>query len=144
VPSDSFRHSAIANVPIDVVWAALDNPETWESIGGIDRVVDPVIDELGRLVSFSFDTEVAGKAYRGSAIGIGREEGRRIGWRIENSEITGTIGVALTPNGQTTEVGVDLSVSSRGLLSGMFFSVISKTIGSGLPLSVDEFAAGFG
>jgi hypothetical protein len=120
----------------------LDKPATWESIGGIDRVIDPDIDDRGRLLGFTFDTEVGGKAYRGLATSSTRKEGRRMGWDIENSEIAGTIMVGLAPIERGTTLTVDLTVASKGLLSGMFFSVISKSIGSGLPRSVDAFAAG--
>jgi hypothetical protein len=34
-------------------------------------------------------------------------------------------------------------VESKGLLASMFFSVIADAIGSGLPRSVEEFAASF-
>jgi len=143
VPSETFTHTAVAQAPTDSVWAALDLPSTWESIGGIDKVVDPIVDSDGRLQGFSFDSIVAGKSYRGEATPAGRDEGRLIGWDIQNSEIAGTITVVLSPDAEETNINVTLGVESRGLLSGMFFSVVSKTIGSGLPRSVDEFAAGF-
>ena len=95
MPSETFTHRAIAHAPIDEVWAALDKPETWESIGGIDKVVDPEITSDGRLNGFSFDSVVAGTAYRGNAAPAGREEGRLIAWDIENSEISGKIEVTL-------------------------------------------------
>lgn len=143
VPSKSFKHTAVAAAPIDDVWAALDQPETWESIGGIDRVVDSNIDSNGRLRGFSFDTVVAGVPYRGSATPAGRDEGRLIGWNIENSEIAGTITVTLSDTGSNTEIDVNLTVESKGMLAAMFFSAVSKAVGTGLPGSVDAFAAGF-
>ena len=143
VPSKSFKHTAVATAPIDDVWAALDQPQTWESIGGIDKIVDSNIDSDGRLRSFSFDTVVAGIPYRGKAIPAGREEGRLISWNIENSEIAGTITVTLSDKDSETTINVALRVESKGMLAAMFFSAVSKAVGTGLPGSVDAFAAGF-
>ena len=143
VPSARFVHTAIASAPIESVWATLDEPSTWESIEGIDDVVDPLIDPEGRLIGFSFDSNVAGKAYRGIAASAGRDEGRMLAWEIENSEITGLVMVELNASNPGTEITVTLDVSARGLLSSMFFSLVANTIGSGLPRSVDEFADSF-
>jgi len=143
VPRETFNHKTLASAPIDKVWAALDLPETWESIGGIDRVVDSAIDTEGRLQSFAFDTMIAGNPYRGEATSARREEGRLIAWNIENSEIAGVITITLTESARGTEIEADLTVESKGFLASMFFAVISKTLGDGLPNSVDAFAAGF-
>jgi carbon monoxide dehydrogenase subunit G len=143
VPSETFSHTSVASASIEDVWAALDEPQTWESIGGIDKVVDPIVDPEGRLQGFSFDTIVAGTPYRGEATPAGREEGLRIGWNIENSEISGSITVALSENGSNTSITTTLTVESKGMLASMFFPVIAKAIGSGLPRSLDAFAAEF-
>jgi len=143
VPSETFSHTAVAFAPIDDVWGALEQPQTWESIGGIDKVVDPIINSEGQLVSFSFDSMVAGKPYRGEATSAGRKEGRLMAWNIENSEITGVITVILAEDEPNTRITTTLTVESKGMLASMFFSVIAKAIGSGLPRSVEEFAAAF-
>lgn len=143
MPRETFTHTAVASAPIADVWKALDEPLTWESIGGIDRVVDSVIDAEGRLQSFSFDTMVAGNPYRGEATAAGREELQMMAWNIENSEIAGLISVALSEPDQRTAIAVTLIVESKGMLAGMFFPVVSKAIGGGLPRSVDKFASEF-
>ena len=143
MPRETFSHTAIASAPIDDVWAALEHAQTWESIGGIDKVVDPIVNSEGQLMSFSFDSMVAGKPYRGKATSAGREEGRLMAWNIENSEITGVITVTLSDDRPNTAIATTLTVESKGLLASMFFSVIAKAIGNGLPRSVEEFAAGF-
>jgi len=140
VPSQTFNHTAVADVPTHEVWASLDRPETWEAIGGVDRVFDPVIDEGGRLQGFSFDTVAAGRRYVGVATPHRREENRLMSWHIQNSEVRGVTTVELRPAGSETTVSVTLEVESRGLLSGMFFPVIAAAIGNGLPSAVDDFA----
>lgn len=141
VPSETFQHETTSPVPIERVWKALDDPVTWESISGIDRVYDPQFDDHDRLVGFAFDTEVGGKRYKGVATPAVREEGTVMGWDVKNSEITGTTTVALSSLGKETRITVTLRVASAGFLSGMLFPAIAKTIGNGLPQTVEDFAA---
>lgn len=141
VPSQTFTHTAFTAAGIDEVWAALDRPETWESIGGVDHVFDPRIDGDGKLRGFSFDTVAAGKRYIGEATPGRREEGTLISWNVRNSEIRGETTVALTSAGSGTSIRVTLQVESSSMLAGMFFGVIAGAIGEGLPGAVDEFAA---
>lgn len=144
VPSESFTHTAIASAPAPEVFATLDEPSTWEEIGGVDRVMDPVIDSMGRLQGFSFEVRAAGKKYVGFAKPHERTDGELMSWQVSTTEVRGVTRVALVPVKDGTEVTVTLEVESKGLLSAMFFPVIASTIGSGLPRSVDEFAQRFG
>lgn len=143
MPAQTFSHTATAPAPIEEVWASLDLPSTWESIGGVDRVFDPRIDGDGKLQGFSFDTVAAGRKYVGLATPHERVDGRLMSWRIENSEVRGVTRVELAPGVASTAITVTLEVESAGLLSGMFFPVIASAIGNGLPRAVDEFAADF-
>lgn len=130
-------------VPRSTVWASLDQPGTWEGVAGVDRITDAQIDEVGRLQGFSFVTLIAGSSYSGTAKSAARQEGHRIAWDIENPEISGSIQVTLTDADPGTEVGVDLTIASKGLLSTMFFPAIARTIGNGLPNTVEAFAGQF-
>lgn len=143
VPSQVFTHQSTTDAHVDTVWARLDQPETWESIGGVNRVYDPKIDEEGRLVGFSFDTNAAGRKYIGTARPHERVEGNRMAWNVQNSEVTGVASVTLDPSDTGTVITVTLHVESVGLLSSMLFPLIATAIGSGLASSVDSFAASF-
>lgn len=143
MPRDEFTHTATAEAPADVVFAALDEPETWEQIGGVDRVTDYVVDTEGRLQGFSFEVRAAGRNYLGSATPHERIDGELMVWNVDAPEVRGTTTVALRPVEASTEVTVTLEVESKGLLATMFFPVVAAAIGSGLPRSVDEFAARF-
>lgn len=143
VPKDSFSHSAVAPAPVDEVWDALDQPETWEAIGGVNRVTEPVIDANGRLRGFSFEVLAAGKMYLGKAVPLNREYRELIAWDVETSEVRGRTTVELNQVESGTRITVTLEIESRGLLSTMFFPVIAGAIGNDLPRSVEEFAAGF-
>jgi hypothetical protein len=140
VPSQTFSHRALSTATVDEAWEKLDHPETWEAIGGVERVFDPEVDGEGRLRRFSFDTVAAGRKYVGEATPHRRVEGEVMAWDIENPEIRGTITVALRPVESGTEIQVTMEVHSVGFLSSMLFPVIATAIGSGLGNTVDEFA----
>jgi hypothetical protein len=141
VPSQSFTHTATADADVQHVWKKLDLAQTWENIGVVDRVFDPVFDD-SRLVGFSFESVAGGRRYVGVAKPATRQEGRVMGWRIENSEVTGTLEVRLAPADPGTDITVELHVKSVGLLSTMFFPVVAGAVGNGLPKAVDAFANG--
>lgn len=126
---------------MDEVWAALDQPETWEAIGGVDRIVDPKFDDAGRLVGFSFETVAVGRRYLGVATPRSRIEGETMAWDIQNSEVRGRTSVDIDGKGEQTLISVTVQVESVGVLSSMFFPVIATAIGRGLPRSVEAFAA---
>lgn len=143
MPSQTFTHTASARASVDVVWSALDRPETWEAIGAVDRVFDPNIDSQGRLQGFSFDTVAAGKKYVGKATPHQRIEGERMSWRVTTTDVKGLTTVDLARADDGTAIKVTLVVESAGPLSTLFFPVIAAAIGNGLPASVDAFAASF-
>lgn len=143
MPSQVFNHETATDAPVDAVWARLDHPETWESIGGVDRVFDPEVDSAGRLLGFSFDSNAAGRKYVGTARPRERVEGKRMAWDVQNSEVKGVASVTLNPRDTGTVITVTLRVESVGLLSSMLFPLIATAIGNGLASSVDSFAASF-
>lgn len=144
MPSQTFSHSVRVNAPRDVVWAELQKPETWEAIGGVDRVHDPVIDGEGRLEGFSFEATAAGQPYPGLATPLAREEGRVIAWEIDTSEVEGVTRVELADEGGGSRITVTVDLESRSILAGVFFPVIASAIGNGLPGAVEAFAADLG
>lgn len=141
VPSQTFTHTALAAAQVERVWEALDRPDTWEGISGVDRVFDPAIDEQGRLRGFSFETTAGGRGYIGTATAHHRAEREVIAWRIESSEVRGFIRVSLSPVEAGTSVTVNLEVESAGVMSAILFPVISGAIGRGFPETVERFAA---
>lgn len=143
MPKETFSHSSTTTADRSEVWSALDSPSTWEGIGGVDRVIDPVIDDVGRLQGFTFETVVAGTKYLGEATPNAREESRLMAWNIENSEMRGVTAVRLTDHGDGTLIQVTLDFESAGILSTMFFPLIARTIGNGLPRAIEKFAMSF-
>jgi hypothetical protein len=144
VPERSFQHAATTSSPIPLVWSALDEPQTWEAVPGVDRVFDPVLNGSGQLMGFAFETIVGGKTHLGRAVPAGRQEKRLMAWDITTTEIRGRVTVGLSPSGDGTRVYVELRVEGVGVLGNLFFPVIASAIGSGFPGTVEDFAERLG
>ena len=143
MPSQTFQHAATTPASTSSVWTALDLPLTWESVPGVDRVIDPVVDQFGRLRGFQFESAVGGKSYRGQATPAGREEQRLMAWDIRTPEIEGTVTVGLSPSNPGTRVYVSLHVEGTGVLGSLFFPIIASAIGGGFIGTVEDFVSGF-
>jgi hypothetical protein len=144
MPKESFSHSSITPVTRDIAWRSLDLPATWEGIGGVDRIIDPVLDDHGRLHGFTFLTTIGGRSYRGTARANQRIEGRSMGWAISSSEVKGAITVELHDHEGGTLVDATIDLESVGVLSTMFFPVIAGALRSGMAGTVERFASGLG
>jgi carbon monoxide dehydrogenase subunit G len=142
MPGQSFVHAAVTSASVSDVWKSLDQPTTWEAIPGVNRVIDPIVDSVGRLRGFSFESDVGGRKYVGKATPARREEGRLIAWDIDSSEIKGKVAIEIGPEDQGTNVQVRLDVEGAGMLGSLFFPVIASAIGSGFAATVEEFVAG--
>jgi carbon monoxide dehydrogenase subunit G len=132
----------MADAVIATVWRALNDPQSWESIPGVDRILESVVDDGGQLQGFSFESVAAGKRYLGRALPAGRESEKMMAWDIETSEIRGRIIVGLQEANPGTRVDVSLRMESVGVLSSVFFPVIASAIGESFPNTVQEFARG--
>jgi carbon monoxide dehydrogenase subunit G len=132
----------MADAVIATVWRALNDPQSWESIPGVDRILESVVDDGGQLQGFSFESVAAGKRYLGRALPAGRESEKMMAWDIETSEIRGRIIVGLQEANPGTRVDVSLRMESVGVLSSVFFPVIASAIGESSPNTVQEFARG--
>ncbi len=141
MPSETFTHSTLAAVPREKAWAALDRPQIWESVAGVDRVFDPQYDLDNRLVGFSFETLMGGAPYRGEATPRERVEGKLMAWNILSAHLRGYARVELADEGdEATRVTVTVHAESIGFLASMMFSSIATTIRSGMERTVESFA----
>ena len=126
------------------MWAALQKPETWQAIGGVDSVHDAVIDQEGRLQGFAFEATAAGQTYPGLATPDAREEGKVMGLAIYTPEVEGVIRVELDDSNGGTQCTVTIELESRTIISAVLFPAIASAIGSGLPQAVESFARELG
>lgn len=140
VPRRTFSHSVEIDSARGEVWAALQKPETWQAIAGVDSVHDAVIDGEGRLEGFAFEASAAGQTYPGLASPEAREEGEVMAWAIDTPEIEGVIRVELDDNNGGTRCTVTIEVQSRTIIAAVLFPAIASAIGNGLPAAVERFA----
>jgi carbon monoxide dehydrogenase subunit G len=139
VPQESYSHETTTAATPSEVWSALDRPSTWEGIPGVDRVLDPVVDDQGKLRGFRFESVVAGKRYTGRATPSVRTQGTAMGWAITTPELKGTVTVRVTTNDAMTRVAIDLEVESVGMLASVFFPAIAASIRNGYVETVERF-----
>jgi len=142
VPSDTFTHTTNVTAAPDDVYAALQDPETWQGVGPIDSVWEAVSDE-GRLSSFRWSATAAGRSWEGSASRVDGVKPPSMGLALDSPEIAGRITIGLSTNGSGTDLTVTLVARSKGLLAGMFWGVIADALGSGFSGQVDEFGSRF-
>jgi hypothetical protein len=140
MPSQSFRATASTSAPLDAAWSALQRPETWEGIAGVDDITDAAHDEHGHLTGFVFAATVGGFRYPGRSKVIGASPPVHMRLELVTAELTGTIDVRLRHTHARSDVHVELAVRSKSMLAGMFFPAIADTIGRGLPAATDNFA----
>jgi len=142
VPESTFAHTVrVAATPV-AIWSALQDAETWLSLGMMDSVTDSVVRD-GRLASFAWTALAAGTRHKGSALTTGCVEGERMVLALDSSELAGELGVTLVPAEGGTAMTVSLTARSRGILAGMFWGVVSDALQQGLVTQVDGFAARF-
>ncbi|MGF1668636.1 MAG: hypothetical protein ACFCVC_20420 [Acidimicrobiia bacterium] len=139
--AQTFTHSAGFDGSVGDAWVAMQDADTWGSIGGVDGVSDAHHGPDGRLLSYSFSATVAGKRYPGRARVITSQPPDHMVVEIDTSELAGTISVWLRPEPTSGAITVELAVRSKGLLSGMMFPLISGAIGTGLGGNVEAFAS---
>lgn len=139
MPSASFHHRAHSPAPVQDAWTALQAPETWSALAGVDDVTD-VVHADGVLESFEFTVSVAGTQYQGRAETERSDPPTAMAVRISGSELEGTIEALLEPNDDGTALDVHLTLASKSLIAAMFFPVISAVVGNGLADQVEDLA----
>ncbi len=144
MPSATFHHEITIDAPQDQVWDGLQDPAVWNSIGPVQNLWDPVVQD-GVLTGFQWSTDIGGVVYKGTGESVIQERPDRYQLILDTSEIAGTISVDLSPaDPETTTVDVTVELRSKGLLSSIFFPVVSRAIGEGLPGQVEDMAAQLG
>jgi carbon monoxide dehydrogenase subunit G len=141
MPSARFSHQATTSADVDEAWAALQRPDTWGQLAGVQDVSSPSHSAHGLLEQFLFVVAVAGQRYSGTATTVRHTPLEEMALNIRSSELEGTITVALAPIDASTELNVSLELAPKGLLSTMFFPAITQAIGGGLGRQVDDLAA---
>ena len=144
MPSAVFHNTITVNVPPDTVWDRLQEPDIWRSVGPVQNLWDPTVED-GVLTGFQWSTNIGGVVYNGTGAAVNPERPHHYELILDTSEMAGTISVELAAgNPGGTEVEVALELRSKGLLSSMFFPLVSRAIGNGLPDQIEELAVRLG
>lgn len=144
MPSATFQHTTTIDAAPEAVWVGLQNPTVWESIGPVQKVWDPVIED-GILAGFQWSTDIGGVVYKGTGTATFQDPPDQYQLVLDTSEMAGTITVDLSPRSTSgTVVEVTVELASKGLLSSMFFPLVSRAVGDGLPDQVEEMAGQLG
>ena len=144
MPAATFHDTIKVDAPASQVWDRLQEPDIWRSVGPVQNLWDPVI-ENGVLTGFRWSTDISGVVYQGTGTATIQDRPDQYQLVLETSEMAGTITVDLSEgNPGGTIVDVTLELHSRGLLSSMFFPVVSRAIGGGLPDQVADMAVALG
>lgn len=144
VASEHFFHRALVTINVERVWEELQKPSTWKQIGGVDKISDEQFDHHQDLVGYRFTIVVAGTDYQGMATRTLAQRGKLMVMSIDSSQLTGEIGVALTPDGETTGIELTMAMASKGLLAAMFFPAIVRAVAGGFDATAAEFVNSLG
>ena len=142
MPSATFSHTVSVDAGPSRAWAVLQDPETWERIGPVSDVENPTYHDDGTLSGFDWAADIGGKRYAGKATGNDYEIDRRFTMTLDTSEIAGDVLATIEPSNPSTEVTVEITFRTKGMLSAMFFPAIKQALSSGYAQQVEDLAAG--
>jgi carbon monoxide dehydrogenase subunit G len=144
MPSATFTETVEIDATPEEVWDRLQAPNIWESVGPVQKVWDPTIDN-GVLLSFKWSTNIGGKTYEGVGTALEHQRPDRYVLDLDAGEMAGKITSMLTtgnPGGTEAEVSIELR--SKGMLSSLFFPAIKSAVGSGFPEQVVDMGVQLG
>ncbi len=142
---DSFRHQAVAAVPVDRAWQALQQPSVWEEVAGVHHITDPRFDDAGILRGYRFVVKAGPSTIHGTASTTAVEPPSHMRLDIDSSEVAGSITTLLEAvDSAQTLVTVEVAMRPKGLLAQMFYPIVVQAVKSGLPQQVETFATKLG
>lgn len=136
----TFTHTVPSAAPVSYLWRALQHPQAWSAISGIDQVYQPKFDEAGLLDGFQFSATVGGRSYGGTARVTDRRSQEQVVLHIETTELEGMIVIGLRV-GSSTEVTVTMEVGPRSFAARLAFGLVRAAIDSGFSTSAEQFVA---
>lgn len=142
MPAATFSHTAHIETNAQSAWDALQKPETWSNIGPVSQVTNPSFAPDGTLQSFDWVADLGGKAYPGTAHTTSYAIPDRFALTMDTSEIAGDVLATIAETQNGTDVTVQITFRTKGMLSAMFFPVIKQALSSGFPQQIEDLAAG--
>lgn len=144
MPQATFSHSVSVSAPAETAWDALQDPKTWSSIGPVSDVTNAAYSDDGTLESFDWVADIGGKKYDGEAVRGDYILNERFTMTLDTSEIAGDVIATIEPSGNDSDVTVEITFRSKGMLSAMFFPAIKQALASGFPQQIEDLAATIG
>ena len=141
MPSATFSHTVSVDASPDRAWAALQDPSTWSKIGPVSDVSNPTFHEDGTLERFDWVADVGGKKYDGTAVGGDYVLNQSFTMTLDTSEIAGDVVATIAEANPSTDVTVEITFRTKGMLSAMFFPAIRKALESGYPQQIEDIAS---
>ncbi len=138
MPTATFRHSVRSPADVDQIWAALQDPRTWEHVGPVEKVWDPEFDDDGTLVGYRWSTSIGSKEYEGHAHTIEHRRGECFRIDLDGGEMGGILAAELDPGPDGTDIDVTLEIRTQGMMSSLLFPAIRGAIASGFPEQVES------
>lgn len=139
MPGRNFSHHSISPVSVEQAWGALQKPETWGRIGGVNRIENATFDHEGNLTGYRFVVDIAGTAYRGTALRGQWDPPHRMAMAIDSEQLTGQINVEISSVPSGTEVTVEMAMEPAGFFGSMLFPVLTNAVAKGFPEAVERF-----
>jgi carbon monoxide dehydrogenase subunit G len=141
MPSATFTETVTIDAGPGEVWDRLQEPNIWQSVGPVQKVWDPTIED-GVLRDFQWSTNIGGKVYEGVGTALEHDRPDRYVLDLDAGEMAGKISTDLSAsNPGGTDVVVSIELRSKGMLSSLFFPAIKKAVGSGFPDQVADMAS---
>ena len=141
MPAATFSHTVSVDAPASAAWAALQDPDTWSRIGPVSDVANPGFRSDGTLASFDWFADIGGKRYQGKATGGSYEVDRRFTMTLDTSELAGDVVATIEPANPQSDVTVEITFRTKGMLSAMFFPAIKQALASGFPQQIEDLAS---
>ena len=142
MPAATFAHTVSTDAAPQTAWQALQRPATWENIGPVTGVVNPAFHDDGTLASFDWTANIGGKTYPGVATTTAYLTPERFELTMDTSEIAGDVVATIVGTDTGSDVTVEITFRTKGMLSAMFFPAIRQALSSGFPQQVEDLAAG--
>jgi len=120
---------------VDEVWERLQKVRTWEGIGGLHKLRDPVHDVSGDLTAFMFSlkTPLGTVNDEATVSPTGRAGRQSMAVRAQAKGIKVTVTLSLDPRGEAaTEALFAINAEGTTFLTGPLASALGKVLESGI------------
>lgn len=139
MPRAQFTHHVQLPISPPEAWELLQEPDTWASLGPVERVWDPRHED-GILCRYHWQAQAGPRVITGEAKTRQAVEPELMVVDLDAGEVTGLVTVELAKNGKGTNLGVFLTMETTSLLMSVVFPLMSDVIGREFPGQVDAFA----